>query len=821
MELGATRAGLSHGLFRIRLFERAIAGAVLAMVLAGACVDATGGDIVISEVMYQPATFDAREEYIELYNRGAVGYNLNGWKITSGVRFAFPNVVLMPGQYLAVAADLDRFRAVHPGVTNVVGGWEGRLGNNRETITLVDAFGKKQESLTYANEKDWAQRRRGPDDKGHRGWVWYAAHDGGGSSLELINVQFTNQEGQNWEASLVPGGTPGRPNSVARTNIAPIVRNVAHAPAVPRSTQPVTITAHVLDESSVGVEVYLFHRVDGSPLFEQERMWDDGKHGDGAPGDGLYGVVLPPQPADTVVEFYVSATDSASNRRTWPAPVQPEGTQSANCLYQVSDEIEPDGRPFYRLVMTEAERLELAEIGQMPWYWSSDAQMNATFISTEFGETDVRYLAGLRMRGTTSRDPSIPAKSRRVNFPHDRPWRGRLAISLNGLNPHSQVLAGALCRLAGVPAAEARFVRVRENNRQITPGDVLPYGWHAEVEVINNEFVSRQFPFDPNGNLYRADGGNLEYLGENPSNYVYIVTSTGARYANYSKETNVSEDDWSDLISLTRVLNATPASEYAQAVQSAVDVDEWLRYFAVFTMLASTETSLATGSNGDFSLYSGRVDPRFKLVARDLDSTFGMEGGLNVEIYRATNNVAVNRFLTCPEFGPKYNAELRRLSDTLFEPGQLGLIIDRLLADYMPAAVVSAMKDFGAARRAFVLSQIQSSMWVSSSLLIVNWHMRTTVPSVTLYGAVDASRTSKVLVGGREATLNALTGIWSIDGVELLPGVNRVLVCAFDSAGVEVDRQLGAIWYDTGRSTKVSGQLDSNTLWEATKGPYL
>jgi len=821
MELDATEAGSSRGPCRMRLLGNRIAGAIWGIVLAGGCADASGGDIVISEIMYQPASFDAREEYIELYNRGAIGYNLNGWKITSGVRFAFPNVVLMPGQYLAVAADLDRFRAVHPGVTNVVGGWEGRLGNNRETITIVDAFGKKQESLTYANQGDWAQRRRGPEDKGHRGWIWYAAHDGGGSSLELINVQLTNQEGQNWGASLVAGGTPGGPNSIARTNIAPIVRNVAHAPAVPRSTQPVTITAQVLDELPIGIEVYLFHRADGSPQFEQERMWDDGKHGDGAPGDGVYGVVLPPRPADTVVEFYVSAADSFGNRRTWPAPIQPEGTQSANCLYQVSDELEPDGRPFYRLVMTEAERLELAEIGQMPWYWSSDAQMNATFISTEFGETEVRYLAGLRMRGTTSRDPSIPAKSRRVNFPNDRPWRGRFAISLNGLNPHSQVLAGTLCRLAGVPAAEARFVRVRENNRQITPSDALPYGWHAEVEVINNEFVSRQFPLDPNGNLYRADGGNLEYLGENPSNYVYIVTSTGARYPNYSKQTNVSEDDWSDLIFLTRVLNTTPASEYAQAVQSAVDVDEWLRYFAIFTMLASTETSIATGSNGDFSLYSGRADPRFKLVARDLDSTFGMEGGLYAEIYRATNNAAVNRFLTCPEFGPRYNAELRRLSDTLFEPGRLGLIIDRVLAGYLPGTVVDAMKEFGAARRAYVASQIQSSMWVSSSLPIRNWHMYTTVPSVTLYGAVDASRTSKVLVGGREATLNALTGIWSIDGVELLPGVNRVLVCAFDSAGAEVGRQLAAIWYDTGRSTTVSGQLASSTLWEAAKGPYL
>ena len=50
---------------------------------------------------------------------------------------------------------------------------------------------------------------------GHRGWQWSDAHDGGGKSLELINAALPNEFGQNWAASLVDGGTPGRANSVA------------------------------------------------------------------------------------------------------------------------------------------------------------------------------------------------------------------------------------------------------------------------------------------------------------------------------------------------------------------------------------------------------------------------------------------------------------------------------------------------------------------------------------------------------------------------------------------------------------------------------
>lgn len=800
--------------------RRTVLPALLAAIVALA-VPAKCGDVIISEIMYSPASLDAREEFVELFNRGTVGYNLSGWRFTAGVRFTLPDVVLMPGQYLTIAADTETFRRKHPGSTNVVGNWEGRLSNNGEKIALEDAFGREQDAVTYANQGDWGERRRGPDDKGHRGWVWSAAHDGGGVSLELVNALLTNKEGQNWGPSIVMGGTPGAPNSIARTNAAPIIRSVTHSPAVPRPTQPVSVTAQVLDESVSDLVVSLFHRTDGAPVFAETQMLDDGKHADGAPGDGLYGAILSAQSAGTVIEFYVSAADAEGNKRTWPAPVQPEGTQAANCLYQVSDEVEPDGRPFYRLVTTETESRELAEIGNMAWYWSSDAQMNATFVSTESGESEVRYLVGLRMRGTTSRDPSLPAKSRRVNFVHDRPWRGRRAINLNGLNPHSQVLAGALCRLAGVPAAQARFVQLRENNRQPAPLDVSPYGWYAEVEVFDDIFVERQFPLDANGNLYRADGGNLDYLGEERTNYLFGVTPAGAVYVNYTKETNTAEDDWSDLIGLTRVLNTAPPGRYAVSVRNVADLDQWMTYFAVFTMLASTETSLATGSNGDFHLYRGLDDPRFRIVARDLDSTFGMEGGLYASIHRATNSPAINRLLTCPEFAPRYHSELQRLSATLFEPARLNALIDQLLGGYMPTNVIAAMKEFGAARRQYVLSQIQSSLWATADLPLVNWHLSTTNPSATLRGAVDASRTSRVLVGGLEAQLNPLTGLWSIDAVSLNPGVNRLLVRALDSTGVEVGRQLCTVWFDNRRATSVSGKLSSDATWRASNGPYV
>jgi hypothetical protein len=775
------------------------------------------GNVIVTELMYHPASGDPREEYLELFNRSSNTYNLGGWQFTSGVDFTFPAVVLRPGAYLAVAADLAVFTNKYPGITNVVGGWQGRLGHHGQTLRLQNPFGQLESTATYATGGDWGVRQRGPNDRGHWGWVWVAETDGGGKSLELINPVLGNQYGQNWAASRGSGGTPGRPNSVAQTNVAPLILGVGHYPVVPRSTDAVAITAHILDESPFGVTARLFYRVDGEPAFSSTPMADDGQHGDGAPADGVFGALLPARPNNTIVEFYVSATDAQGNTRTWPAPVQPAGTQAANCLYQVDDSVYDGTQPLHRLITTEAERLELADIGAMVWSWSSGAQMNATFISTEAGHTELRYLTGFRIRGSTAR--AYVTKSRRVNFPDDHPWHGQRAINLNALNPHSDILGRVLYRLAGVPAQMARAVQVRENNRQLAGTNPNPYGFYAEVEVFDNEFAKAHFPLDSAGNLYRVDGGNLNYLGEDPNTYrTYMVS--GYVYRLYTKKTNSSDDDWTDLIGLTRVLNTTPDNNYVQAVRSVANVEEWVRYFAVNMLVGNSETALGTGSEGDCALYRGVVDPRFLLLDRDFNAMVGTGGGVDRNIRCATNQPAVYRFLKTPEFASKYYAELQHQADTTFATANVNALIEQFMGGVLPASDIQQMKDFMAARRQSVLSQIPATFTVASSLPSVAYFPHTTSPLTELSGTADLARTSQVLVNGRQAVWNPLNASWTISNVALLPGVNRVIVEAIDTHGQTVNSTSIRIWYDSGTSTPVSGTLATDALWKAVNGPY-
>jgi hypothetical protein len=382
--------------------------------------------VIINEIMYHPSSESPLEEYIELWNPNATNVNLTGWRLAGGVDFAFPsNTTIAANAYLVVAAHKARFQAKYAGVGNVVGDWIdvrvnnlngynltnylNVLSNTRNTVNVRDGNDQLVDTVSYADEGDWAVRQRGPDDFGRRGWIWYKEHDGLGKSLELVNPNVPNEYGQNWMASTTDQGTPGRVNSVFASNVAPLIVDARHQPAVPRSSDPILVSCRVLDESVPGVTVQLHWRVDSvtPPSFTINVMFDDGLHGDGVAGDGVYAATIPAQANNTVLEFFIRAADAQARERAWPAPaidaddaLPPRASlgQVANAIFQVDDDAGnnfggvPSMQAVYKLIMTENERAYLAGI-PCSGAQNSDAQMNATFIGLDAGRNTlpVRY----------------------------------------------------------------------------------------------------------------------------------------------------------------------------------------------------------------------------------------------------------------------------------------------------------------------------------------------------------------------------------------------------------------------------------------------
>jgi len=798
-------------------------------------VSAFSQDVVISEIMYQPSSNLRAEEYIEIHNRGTLPVSLQGWRFDRGIDYVFTNnVVLAPGAYWVVAADRTAFQAKYSAVTNVSGNWTGSLANGGESIRLEDAAGNDIDRVSYADEGDWATRIRGPNmGNGHRGWDWQALHDGLGSSLEVVNLALSNDSGQNWEASTVPNGTPGVVNSVRATDLAPMILEASHTPAIPSSSDPVVVRCRILDElnaQGLPLIVALRYRTD-SGTFLSTTMFDDGLHSDGQAGDYVYAAILPAQPHLTVMEFYIEATDG-DHLRTWPAAALIDGTpsQACNMLYQVDDNASGDSpvQPTIRLIMTEAERAELAS-GTIR---NTDAQMNATMISKDGVETRIRYNAGARIRGAGSRGATVP--NYRVNIPSDRLWNGVEAFNLNSQYPYSQVIGSELAIRAGLPAAQARVVQVRVNGSNLALGGAPQYGAYALLEVPNSDWAANHFPLDPQGNIYRGSTGNhsatMDYLppfsGATPSPVQY----TGAGYL---KNSNQAENDWSDMFRLTQVMstNATDAV-YEEAVRANANVEQWMRYFAVFTLFNSTETSFATGRGDDWAAYRGFEDPRFVMVPHDLDSIFGQGGGGTTEnlfrmvpdcfcnVWRDANTTVLNRFMRFQTFVPSYYSELKRLADSTFSSGELDPVVDRLLSDWVPAQNISSIKQFAAARAAFVLSQIPQTYLVSTGLPVSDGYFRTTIPTISLNGSANAIDTRRVLVNDLPATYVAWQGTWSISSVPLNPGINQVRIVFLGENDVEVHRSTVEVWYDDSSVATLSGPVVDDVVLSPGSGPY-
>ncbi len=809
--------------------------------------DFTDDDIIISEIMYHPyhdeLTFEPEpilEEYIELYNKGAGTIDLTGWQFVDGIDYTFGSVTIGAGQYLVVAADVATFSAKYPSVTDVVGGWVGKLRNSREKIELANDAGILIDPVTYNDDGNWAQRYLGPVDFTHRGWRWSNAHDGDGKSLELINSGFSNEYGQNWTASSVADGTPGQANTAADSDIAPIILDVEHWPIIPQSTDAVTVTAEVLDELGSPASVTLYYSVDTSTYSNQNTyptyspgsfttvpMYDDGVHDDGSAGDGVYGGQIPAQADETIMEFFVEATDAGANSRTWPPPSDVDSTpeQVTNLLYQVLDSYDPTAEwvpgspPVYYLIMTENERGRLADIGDDGDAFTGEAmtnaQMNGTFICVDGTGVRMRYNTGIRNRGNRTR--VMPPNNYHVNFLNERPWNNITALNINSKFPWVQITGSAVFRMAGIDASDASAVMVRVNGQDLSTGDSNMHGIYVSMESYNGDWAENHYPDDPGGNLYRCSyyRNNVdpqtwaELIFKDPGN----PPPDPADYDdNYIKQTNLAENDWQDLFDLIGVLNDDVSSDadFLTAVEQIVDIDQWMRFFATDALIGNLEGGLSWGVGDDYAMYCGDLDRRFRFIPHDLDTILGQQTGADPDrsifVYPEGVNSTYNgieglqRLFEMPSVIKTYYNKYIELIDTAFAPENIDPLLDQVLDGIVSQSTIDGMKQCVVDRihsSGAILDQIpQGDLTANSTLPQVGGYYRTTSNSFQLTGSGNAVTTRSIKVDGYsigDDFWSQREGTWTFGGG--VGGSSEILVDA------------GAVWsyHDQG--------ADLDTAW--------
>ena len=161
------------------------------------------GDIVISEVMYNPLE-GSDYEFIELYNAGNNSIDLTGFSMPQGKpvnEFIFPERSIGAGEYLLVVANRESFLSKYGQQISdqIIGSWSGgRLNNNGEEIALLDKDGNLVTSFIYNNTEPWPTQ---PDEEGY--------------SLVLSNPLLGNtSDGSLWTSSSGIGGSPGKAETI-------------------------------------------------------------------------------------------------------------------------------------------------------------------------------------------------------------------------------------------------------------------------------------------------------------------------------------------------------------------------------------------------------------------------------------------------------------------------------------------------------------------------------------------------------------------------------------------------------------------------------
>jgi CotH kinase protein/Lamin Tail Domain len=199
--------------FKVRAYN---AGTWSALLDATFLVDteaASAANLVISEIMYHPATPTPAEaaagfgnpddfEYVELTNIGVKHVDLFDVYFYGAIDFNFSDSLLgrtlAPGARLIIAAKKSAFELRYGAGKPVAGSYKGNLGNGGETVQLFFPNDTILRSVSYTDSAPWPEEA-----------------DGGGHSL-VLKRPATNPDHAlpgNWRVSAQPGGAPGEADS--------------------------------------------------------------------------------------------------------------------------------------------------------------------------------------------------------------------------------------------------------------------------------------------------------------------------------------------------------------------------------------------------------------------------------------------------------------------------------------------------------------------------------------------------------------------------------------------------------------------------------
>jgi hypothetical protein len=242
----------------------------------------------VNEVMASNGTFleDPVEpgqfpDWFEIHNPLGVTVDVSGIYLTDDplfpTKYQLPPGVSIPGQgHYIVYADNDPTQG--PDHTNFK-----LAGGTGESVAIYDRDGLTQlDIVTFGVQSTNVAYGRYPDGSGP------------------------------WD--FMPTPTPGQPNQPH--NPPPLLEQTTRDIERPGETDAVVVTTMASDDSAVASVTLHYDAGFGD---QPVAMFDDGNSGDGLSGDGVYGALIPAFSNDTIVRFWIEASDDFAANSVDPA----------------------------------------------------------------------------------------------------------------------------------------------------------------------------------------------------------------------------------------------------------------------------------------------------------------------------------------------------------------------------------------------------------------------------------------------------------------------------------------------------------------------
>ena len=458
--------------------------------------------------------------------------------------------------------------------------------------------------------------------------------------------------------------------------------------------QSVTVTVDVSDRQGIAAAT-LWYAVNGA-AWQTRPMFADANQ-------STYAATIPGQLAAAAVQFYVETTDGAGAKSTFPA-----AARNSRALYKVNDNQAGAGRAHtFRIIMTAADYgYMLRDTNLM-----SNELLGATIV---YREREVFYDCPLRLRGSPYGRPLTEAVSYDVEFPAEKKFRGiheSVAVDRSGLSPigrgsQDEILTKHIILHAGrLPGMYDDVVRVLAPQAQHTGGALLLMARYGSV------FLDSQFDHGSDGYVYKYDvvhtltqtaGGSpegvkitvpdalrvdIQDLGDSKENYRW----------NFQIENHRRADHFDELIPFCKAfsLSGIPLSN---AIGEVMDVDEWMRVFALESLVGVTDT-YANGSPHNLQMYASPSDHRILALPYDLDGNFSQDAGAPLWSQEITN---LKKIIELPSSRRLFYGHLQEMLDTTYNAAYMRRWADHYggLAGENYSSLVSYITSRGAFVRA-------------------------------------------------------------------------------------------------------------------------